>query len=363
MTDKTRFTVLVPTRERAATLYYALRTLTQQRYENMAVIVSDNASTDRTEDVVREVADSRVRYVNTGTRVSMSHNFEFALSHVEDGWVTFLGDDDGLLPGALDRVDAAIRETGCAAVTSDWCYYRWPRRSLPEAATRPLLSVPLGAGYQVRTSQVWLKRLLNGEVLYPELPWLYTGGFASIDLVRSALDGNGKFFRSRIPDVYSAIAIASVTEKYAHMRAPVALSGVSVHSTGTAQMTGQHRSAKETFASEENLPLHPLLGSMWPAWSMPLFVYESYLQALELHKDGVHITMAEQLGLALSEHVGPSRTELENYVKNVAQRNGIDFTHVAEFARKRNLARSFGRQKSRVRWLASRRSVNGAHGA
>jgi hypothetical protein len=91
--------------------------------------------------------------------------------------------------------------------------------------------------------------------------------------------------------------------------------------------------------------------------------YESYLQALELHKDGVHITMAEQLGLALSEHVGPSRTELENYVKNVAQRNGIDFTHVAEFARKRNLARSFGRQKSRVRWLASRRSVNGAHGA
>jgi glycosyltransferase involved in cell wall biosynthesis len=85
----------------------------------MAIIVSDNASTDHTEDVVREVADSRVRYVNTGTRVSMSHNFEFALSQVEDGWVTFLGDDDGLLPGALDRVNTAIHETGCAAVTSD----------------------------------------------------------------------------------------------------------------------------------------------------------------------------------------------------------------------------------------------------
>jgi hypothetical protein len=64
----------------------------------------------------------------------------------------------------------------------------------------------------VRTSHVWLKRLLNGEALYPELPWLYTGGFASIDLGRNALDENGKFFRSRIPDVYSAIALASVTK-------------------------------------------------------------------------------------------------------------------------------------------------------
>ena len=34
----------------------------------------------------------------------MSHNWEFALGFVPDGWVTIIGDDDALLPGALKRV-------------------------------------------------------------------------------------------------------------------------------------------------------------------------------------------------------------------------------------------------------------------
>lgn len=33
----------------------------------------------------------------------MSHNWEFAL-YVHEGWVTFMGDDDGLLPGAIGQV-------------------------------------------------------------------------------------------------------------------------------------------------------------------------------------------------------------------------------------------------------------------
>jgi glycosyltransferase involved in cell wall biosynthesis len=358
MTDKTQFTVLVPTRERADTLYYALRTLTQQRYENMTIIVSDNASTDRTESVVREVADSRVRYVNTGTRVSMSQNFEFALSHVRDGWITFIGDDDGLLPGALDRVDSAIRETGCTAVTSGWCYYRWPQDGLP----RPFLSVPLGRGYQVRRSQLWLNRLLNAEAQYPELPWLYTGGFAAMDLVRKALDERGRFFRSRIPDIYSAIALASVTAEYAAMRAPVAVSGVSVHSTGHSQLTGHNRLPGEKFATEENLPMHPVLGSIWPPWSMSLFIYESYLQAFDLHRDVFRISMSDQLALALTEHVGTGRAELEGYVRHVAEHNGIDFAYVSRLARKRSFVRWLRRKKG-ILTLTSNRLVDGAYGA
>ena len=359
MTDKIQFTVLVPTRERADTLYYALRTLTQQRYENMAIIVSDNASADHTEDVVHQVADSRVRYVNTGRRVSMSHNFEFALSHVRDGWITFIGDDDGLLPGALDRVDAVIRQSGCAAVTSGWCYYRWPRDGLP----RPFLSVPLGHGYEVRKSQLWLNRLLNGEARYPELPWLYTGGFAAMDLVRKALDEHGRFFRSRIPDVYSAIALASVTTEYAAMQAPVAVSGVSAHSTGHSQLTGHNRSPGEKFANEENLPMHPRFGGIWPPWSMSLFIYESYLQAVDLHQDALRISLADQLGLALAEHVGAGRAELEEYVSHVAAHNAIDFAYVNRLGRRRRFVRSLGRKREWVLGFMSRRLVDGAHDA
>ena len=44
-----KFTVIIPTRERAETLYYAIKTCVEQDYENLEIIVSDNASQDDTE--------------------------------------------------------------------------------------------------------------------------------------------------------------------------------------------------------------------------------------------------------------------------------------------------------------------------
>ncbi|WP_348246142.1 glycosyltransferase family 2 protein, partial [Salmonella enterica] len=81
----------------------ALKTVTSQGYENLEILVSDNFSDDATEEITRQSNDPRIRYLNTGSRLSMTHNWEFALGHVTGDWVTIVGDDDGLLPGAIDR--------------------------------------------------------------------------------------------------------------------------------------------------------------------------------------------------------------------------------------------------------------------
>ena len=109
--ENPKITVIIPTRERAVVLENALRTVTSQDYKNLEIIVSDNYSMDGTDKVVEQAKDSRIRYLNTGKRLSMSHNWEFALSHVQDGWVTFIGDDDGLLPRAISRIAEIIQQT------------------------------------------------------------------------------------------------------------------------------------------------------------------------------------------------------------------------------------------------------------
>ena len=96
-----KFTVIIPTRERPDTLKWALKTCTTQDYDNFEVIVSDNFSQDETRRVVEDAKDPRVRYLNTGKRISMTANFEFGLSHATGDYVCFIGDDDGLLPNAL----------------------------------------------------------------------------------------------------------------------------------------------------------------------------------------------------------------------------------------------------------------------
>ena len=121
MNAELKFTIVIPTRERADTLVHTLASALALDYDNYTVLISDNASDDSTAALVSGFNDPRIRYLNTGKRISMSHNWEFALDHVADGWVTVLGDDDAILPDALKRVSNIVADTGTQAVRANGC--------------------------------------------------------------------------------------------------------------------------------------------------------------------------------------------------------------------------------------------------
>src|SRR5687767_10792326 len=94
--------LIVPTRERARTLAFTLATALDQASGNYEVVVSDNASADDTEAVVRAIGDRRLRYFNTGRRLSMCDNYEFALENARGDYVIIIGDDDAVMPAGVD---------------------------------------------------------------------------------------------------------------------------------------------------------------------------------------------------------------------------------------------------------------------
>ena len=112
------FTIVVPTRDRADTLEHTLRTCIAQDYDDLEILVSDNASTDNTRDVVASSSDRRIRYINTGRRLSMTSSFEFAYSHVKPGYVISIGDDDGFPEGAIRAAARIANSTRTAAPSS-----------------------------------------------------------------------------------------------------------------------------------------------------------------------------------------------------------------------------------------------------
>ena len=237
----TKFTIIVPTRDRALSLQYCLKNLLKQDYQNFEVLVSDNCSKDDTATVVSTFQDARIRYINTGNRVSMSHNWEFSLSHVNEGWVLFVGDDDGLLPNALKTLDKVIKESGCEALTTATCSYWWPHHFpfMPDGQ----LSVPLPSKklYEIRRSDIVLDKVMNGRVGYQELPWLYNGGASSVALLKRLRALDSRFFRSFNPDIYSAISLGLGTNSYASINIPIAINGASKFSNGTSSMFGQNQ--------------------------------------------------------------------------------------------------------------------------
>lgn len=91
-------TTLIPTFNRSSLLQRAIQSILNQTFQNFTIIVSDNASTDETEKVVKSYQDPRIRYIRHEKNVGLFQNFSSLLSCVKTEFFSFLSDDDYLLP-------------------------------------------------------------------------------------------------------------------------------------------------------------------------------------------------------------------------------------------------------------------------
>lgn len=95
MDDEPLVTVVIPTYKRASLVSRAIRSVQNQTYKNLEIIVVDDASPDNTEEVVKGIADTRVRYIrharNSGLAAA-GRNTGIRAAHGK--YIAFLDDDD-----------------------------------------------------------------------------------------------------------------------------------------------------------------------------------------------------------------------------------------------------------------------------
>lgn len=144
-------TVGIPTHNRAADfLPAALGSALRQSVTAIEVVVSDNASTDDTAELVRRFGDGRVRYVRHETALSPNDNFNHCLMQARAPWFLLLHDDDlidtDFVATCLDAVDGrclGLVRTGTRIIDGDDAVLR----EVPNRA---------GAGPAVELFLAWL---------------------------------------------------------------------------------------------------------------------------------------------------------------------------------------------------------------
>lgn len=106
-------TVGIPTFNRAALLREAIESVLAQTYGDFRLLVSDNASTDETPDVLASFSDSRLEYHRATENIGMIGNFNRLLALADTELAMFLPDDDRLYPDYLRSVvDVLQRNPG-----------------------------------------------------------------------------------------------------------------------------------------------------------------------------------------------------------------------------------------------------------
>ena len=171
MSDAT-VTVGIPTYNRAALLRESLESVLAQTYTSFRLVISDNASTDETADVVASYSDPRIEYIRNEQNIGMIANFNRLIELAETEFLMLLPDDDclysdylgsvieilqrhpraGLVHTAFDEIDldSCVRKRASSFVKSNQPWLVEPGRAFLERGIASIAICQSSATFRTR---------------------------------------------------------------------------------------------------------------------------------------------------------------------------------------------------------------------
>jgi len=118
-------TIALPVYNGADTLPGVVASVLAQTHSDLELVISDNASTDGTQEICRQLErdDRRVVYRRHPTNVGLLNNFVSAADHASGSFVRWIGDDDSIEPDYVARVLHVFAEDDRRVVVSTQVVY------------------------------------------------------------------------------------------------------------------------------------------------------------------------------------------------------------------------------------------------
>ena len=236
-----RFSVLIPTRNGGEFLPDVLRSALSQTGD-FEVVVSDNANTDETAEVLSSHANERLVVVRSETVLSVTENWMRALRAARGDYLLMIGDDDLLLAGFFDRVNAVLaRHADPDCVTFNAYTYvapgsfesaapaYWSPRHFDLGPLRPERELPREERLGI------VKDMFRFKVRFPlnmQLTLFSRGAVAAVP---------GDFFRAPFPDHFALNSMLLRAPRFVVTDERLLVVGVSPKSFGHYFYSGRQR--------------------------------------------------------------------------------------------------------------------------
>jgi glycosyltransferase involved in cell wall biosynthesis len=106
--EKLLISVIIPTYNRADLIIRAIASVREQVYQNLEIIVVDDASDEDIAQVIHQINDSRIKYIRHQTNLGGSEARNTGIKQSQGEYIAFLDSDDVWLPNKLSSQLAAI---------------------------------------------------------------------------------------------------------------------------------------------------------------------------------------------------------------------------------------------------------------
>ena len=229
---KIKYSVVIPTRNRAEYLPYAIKSVLDTPRKDIELIISNNFSSDNTQEILSKITDSRLKVISPNVVLPMAGHYEFAVRHAKGEWITILGDDDAVMPYIFESLDKHIKKNDhIDIISSVRSYYTW--EGCEDIYGNDVVNYFSRPKSKIRSTKKDLMSVLKGLRSCFEMPQLYTTCFIKKSLYKEIkAKSNGCFYHSIIPDMYSVVALCLSRDKYLRVEEPLFWVGTSNKSLG-----------------------------------------------------------------------------------------------------------------------------------
>lgn len=227
--SKPRFSIVIPTKERHATLGSAIQSVLAQEEDSFEVIVQDNCSSPETAAVVRQFASAKLKYNRASSPLPMNENWEAGLELCEGEYIYFMGDDDALMPDGLRLAASLLNRLPLEILSWRKYTYWWDNAVEPTLAGRMFLH--LDTAFQQLDPLALLEAHYDWRVGTDILPSIYSS-LVHRDIIARVKAKTGKYFAVGAPDNFTGIANAAVAQSVGWFERGLSLCGNSGASTG-----------------------------------------------------------------------------------------------------------------------------------
>lgn len=119
-----RFSVCIPNYNYGRYLGQTIKSVVEQEGVDLELVISDNASTDNSVEVIKGFSDSRIKLQVNRCNVGFAGNLDQVGSMASGDHMIMLSSDDLMAPGALRRYQAILKElgprSGESVLTATW---------------------------------------------------------------------------------------------------------------------------------------------------------------------------------------------------------------------------------------------------
>ena len=208
------------------------------------IVISDNSNSNKLSEFISKFDDRRINYRHTYDNLTMSENYNLALSMATGDYICMIGDDDIVLPSIYKAIEFAIEKKTDCITQAKVINYIWP------------FDNSNGIIYLPKFTKKYKEKFFKDEIIYYfkngccvnprdfSLPSIYHG-IVKKETLDKVKEQTGLYINGISPDSYMAVALCQVINSQYELDYPFTIGGACPGSATVSNMKGEHSGALE----------------------------------------------------------------------------------------------------------------------